>query len=382
MAGYGYTYRGGYTTYNGVAPQTDGWSKSSHTPDHVCRPVTIDAEGRRKPVVSYAPNGNSEYYVTKTEVVERVPFVTGYTQSTPVRVEVIRDYSPEKWDKSSSPVRYQWNRSSSPVRYHTEEKWNKPSSPVRYHTEPKWRPSSPIRYHVEEKWNRPSSPVRYHTEEKWNRPSSPVRYHAGNRPSSPVNERPPQVETFVTKIQNDASRPNKFAPLSANYWRQDDQAPNSYHVNTGYGDHGDLSNKEWQKPSGNTIRNEKYDNPYKRDGFLEPTITTTVGARTNPSHGAWSNGKGAKLSEPTSDISTAMETLKEAVKPSSGITPSSRYVIAAPTGPKRDTYTETIDSKEAERRFGNLNLAPRPKDNYSRIIDSREAARKYRGTTV
>lgn len=323
-----YAYKGGYTTYNGVnTPQTEGWSKPSYASDHAYQPVAIDAEGRRKPaVISYTPTGKGEYYVKKTEIVEHVPFVsTGYKQtSAPVRVEVIRDYGDHHADQGK------WNRPSS-----SPEKWGKPSSPVRYHAdEEKWnRHSSPVRYHAEDKWNKPSSPVRYRVEEKWNRPSSPADH-----------ERPQQVEEFITKIQTQASQqqqPSKFSPLSPTHWRE---TPNfSPPAKTGYGHQGDLSGKEWQKPSVN---------------FLDPT--------PKPSYGSWSKGQGANLGQPTSDINTAMQYLTEAAKPL----------------PKRNTYSETIDSREAQRRYGGLNVASRPRDKYAGTIDSREAARKYGGATV
>ncbi|KAK5773053.1 uncharacterized protein LOC108463167 [Gossypium arboreum] len=344
MAGYGYAYRGGYTTYDGgVAPRggTDGWNKTSYSSDHTCQPVFIDAEGRRKPITSYTgPHGSTEYYVTKTEIVE-VPYMAEYKQRAPVRVEVVRDYgegklitrplSPGKWRESSSPVRYhteeKWNKPSSPVQYDVKEKWNKPSSPVRYRVEEKWnKPSSPVQYDVEEKWNKPSSPVRYRVEEKWNRPSSPVRYHAEekwtNRPSSPVKEHPQQVMDFISKVQTQASRPNKFGPLSATYWPQ-----------------------------------------------TPATTTTTVGGPwNNQSHGGgWSKGHEANLSQPTNNINTAVEYLKEAVKP-----PASRF----------NGYPNTIDSREAERKYGGLAVGTSPIGSYGRTIDSREAARKYGGTAV
>ena len=135
--GYGYTYSGGYTAYNGVPPRTDEWSKTSYTSDDVHQPVFTDADGSRKPILSYNPNGNTECYVTKTEIVE-VPFVTGYKQSTPVKVEVVLMDNGDVESKR-------------------------------------------------------------------------------NRPSSPVHELPQQVEEFITKIQTEACRPNKFSPLSATY---------------------------------------------------------------------------------------------------------------------------------------------------------------------
>ncbi|XP_022743270.1 uncharacterized protein LOC111294277 [Durio zibethinus] len=160
------------------------------------------------------------------------------------------------------------------------------------------------------------------------------------------------------------------------------QRPNplSYHAKPGSGDQS-KSSKEGQNPSGYTLRDNYYD-PFKREKYLEPTMSTG-GAWGKPSNGAGSAGQGANLSEPTSDINTAIGYLKEAVNPSSGITPPpSRYTGTASTRPKRNTYPETIDSKEAERRYGNFNFSSRPTDNYTRTIDSREAARKYRGTTV
>ncbi|TYJ02048.1 hypothetical protein E1A91_A13G198300v1 [Gossypium mustelinum] len=329
MAGYGYAYRGGYTTYDGgVAPRggTDGWNKTSYSSDHTCQPVFIDAEGRRKPITSYTgPHGSTEYYVTKTEIVG-VPYMAEYKQRAPVRVEVVRDYGEGKlMTRPLSPGKRR--ESSSPVRYHTEEKWNKPSSPVQYDVKEKWnKPSSPVRYRVEEKWNKPSSPVRYRVEEKWNRPSSPVRYHAEekwtNRPSSPVKEHPQQVMDFISKVQTQASRLNKFGPLSATYWRQP----------------------------------------------LATTTTTVGGPWNNQSHGGgWSKGHEANLSQPTNNINTAVEYLKEAVKP-----PASRF----------NGYPNTIDSREAERKYGGLAVGTLPIGSYGRTTDSREAGRKYGETAV
>ncbi|KAK8545445.1 hypothetical protein V6N13_066727 [Hibiscus sabdariffa] len=229
MEGHGYAYRTSYKTYNGGAvPRggADGWSKTSYDSDHNFQPLFIDSTGRRKPTMSYpTPNSNTGYYVAKTEVVE-VPmtYVAEYKQSTPVRVDMVRDYGNVEGKLISRPL--------------SPEKWRKSSSPVRYR--------------AEEKWTKPSSPVRYHTEEKWI-----------NQPSSAVHERPQQVEDFLTKVQTQASRPNKFTPLSATHWRQ------------------------------------------------SPTVTTETGGGSwaKPSHG------GYNLSQATSDIGTAMEYLKESVKP-------------------------------------------------------------------
>ncbi|GMI84466.1 hypothetical protein HRI_002115900 [Hibiscus trionum] len=170
-----YTYRSSYKTYNGgVVPRggADGWSKTSYDSDHNFQPMFIDSSGRRRPVTSYpTPNGKTEYYVAEIEVVEVPTYAAEYKQITPIRVDMVRDYG----NVESKLI----NRPLSP------DKWRKSSSPVRYH--------------AEEKWNRPSTPVRYHTEEKWI-----------NQPSSAVHERPRQVEDFLTKVQTQSSRPNDY----------------------------------------------------------------------------------------------------------------------------------------------------------------------------
>uniref|UniRef100_A0A5B6YJE1 Uncharacterized protein n=1 Tax=Davidia involucrata TaxID=16924 RepID=A0A5B6YJE1_DAVIN len=111
MAGYGYTNRG-YTTYQGTDPRADDWSRQSYGgsgySDHVCRPVIIDAEGRKRPVISYTP-GNSESYVTSERIVEHVHtpvVVTDYKYGPPTtKVETVKDYGVvnSKWGRPSSP---------------------------------------------------------------------------------------------------------------------------------------------------------------------------------------------------------------------------------------------------------------------------------------
>jgi hypothetical protein len=54
---------------------------------------------------------------------------------------------------------------------------------------------------------------------------------------------------------------------------------------------------------------------------------------------------------------------------------------------KKDAYTETINSKEAiARRYGNLNRSSRPEkaggQTFTTTINSREAAKKYGGENI
>jgi hypothetical protein len=145
------------------------------------------------------------------------------------------------------------------------------------------------------------------------------------RPSSPAEDRPPEVEDFLAKVQTEASRP-RF-PINAANWRQ--VAP-----------------------------------PATREGTL---------------------GK------PTSDIAEAVENLKEAVTGLSVASGPPQYSSRNPVpfstaAPKRDAYTETIDSREAARRYGNLNGSSRPEkaggQTFTATIDSREAAKKYGGANI
>ncbi|KAJ0078706.1 hypothetical protein Patl1_23397 [Pistacia atlantica] len=180
MSGYGYNYRG-YSGYNGLGPQTDTWSKpNSYASDHVCKPVIVDAEGRKHPVV-YNPDHNTGSCITKTEtVVQQVhsPFSSDHKHSSPTKFE----YEPLK--------EYGYG----------ENQWHKPTTDYGY---------------GENKWHKPSTGYGY-GDDKW------------HKPSSPVHDRP------HTKLQTEASGP-RFSPLSASHWRQ--TPTNGNHGNTGYGDY-------------------------------------------------------------------------------------------------------------------------------------------------
>uniref|UniRef100_A0A2P2QRR2 Uncharacterized protein n=1 Tax=Rhizophora mucronata TaxID=61149 RepID=A0A2P2QRR2_RHIMU len=109
MAEYNYTYRGYYTPN---APRTDGWSNTSYDRDHVCRPVIIDAEGRKRPIVSYSPFESRESCITRTEAVQYVPSpVTSHTRYDPrfSRPDSLGNYGvvEDQWHQRRSPV---WDR--------------------------------------------------------------------------------------------------------------------------------------------------------------------------------------------------------------------------------------------------------------------------------
>ncbi|KAG2695327.1 hypothetical protein I3760_07G008500 [Carya illinoinensis] len=129
------------------------------------------------------------------------------------------------------------------------------------------------------------------------------------------------------------------------------------------------------------------DRPREVEVFLNKVQTEAMG---RPSRSAWAPAtprNDTKLGTPTSDIATAMENLKEAARVLSvtNVPPQYRYTIPLSTGPKRDTYPDTIDSREAARRYGNLSISSRPPttgDTYTATIDSREAAKRYGGGSI
>ncbi|KAJ4719584.1 Nodulation-signaling pathway protein isoform 2 [Melia azedarach] len=301
MSGFGYGYRG-YPTYNALAPPPDTWSKTSYAPDHVCKPVIVDADGRKHPIV-YNPGYNTGTTVTKTETV--------------VEQHVHSSFGPEYKHSSHTKV-----------------------EPLNHHG------------HVEDNWH---------------------------KPSSPVHDRPHKVDEFLTKVQTEVSQPKKFGPPSP-YWRQ---SPNSTgyhgHGTTGYGDYS----KDWHKPSGNTIRNGDHHGHYQNNGSqVEPTLITS-GGWARPSRSGWAVPPDASLSRPTNDIGAAVEFLKEVAKPSSVTTsPHTRFTVPITTGQKKDGYGETIDSREASKRYGNFPPSFQSEEPYTKTIDSREAARKYKGAAV
>ena len=70
-----------------------------------------------------------------------------------------------------------------------------------------------------------------------------------------------------------------------------------------------------------------------------------------------------------------MEILKDAAVPSSG-----QHFRLPAAGPK---YTQTIDSKEAAKRYGNVGAnPPRPCSTGGIVIDSKTAEEKYKGAKV
>ncbi|XP_011003819.1 PREDICTED: uncharacterized protein LOC105110465 [Populus euphratica] len=285
MSGIGYSY-------GGDSSSDDYGRRTVYVPEHVCRPVIIDADGRKRPIISYRADQNADHYVTKTET---------YYQ------ELV--YPPMEYEDKHVPRWAEENRVA----------------------ENKFRLAS-------------------------------------------ADDRPQKVEEFITKVQIEASRPKEYAPWDASYRRQ---TPKSTGYD-GYDEYNGFNNKDLLKPRGDAHRNDNnYDDYYRKQGSnMEPTMKTS-GGWARPSHSTWAAPPNAPLSGATNDISAAVELLREAAKPSVTTSPPSRY--------REPAYANTIDSKEAARRYGKFNFSSRPyarDDSYTSTIDSREAARKYSGSAV
>ncbi|KAF2287918.1 hypothetical protein GH714_003214 [Hevea brasiliensis] len=368
MAGYNYPHRSS-SAYN--SPRADDWSKTSYASDHVCRPVIVDAEGRKRPIVSFGPAQNSDFFVTRTETI--------------VQEHVISPFASEHHHNSCSPlegcgvVEERWHSSSSPSQ-------DRPSKVDDFITKVQIEASRPRFGTVNPaNWRQTLKPTGfpgnnggYNSEfndygnKEWQKPS-------GNA------YRSDSYDDYFNK-QGGAVEPAK---VTTGGW------PRPSHSTLGTTPNSTFSKptsdvnpatgffKESAKPSTTTAPRFRYTEPAYTETIdrkeatpVEPPMITS-GGWVRPSPTTWTSPPESKLSEPTSDINAAIGILKEAAKPSVHTAPNSRYTEPG--------FTETIDSREASKRYGKFNFASRPyttDENYKTTIDSREAARKYHGTAV
>ncbi|KAJ6434312.1 hypothetical protein OIU84_017924 [Salix udensis] len=178
-------------------------------------------------------------------------------------------------------------------------------------------------------------------------------------------------------VQTEAGRPKGGATWDASS-RRPTPKPTGYDGYTdGYDEHNGFNN-DLTNPRGDAHRNDSYyDDYYRKQGSnMEPTMNTG-GGRARPSQSSLAASPNASLSGATNDIRAAVGLLREVAKPRVSTSPRTLYT--------EPTYTNTIDSKEASRRYGNFNFSSRPQardDGYTSTIDSREALRKYSGRAV
>ncbi|WCJ43269.1 hypothetical protein M5689_024024 [Euphorbia peplus] len=336
MAGYGYRSSTPYSS-----PQTDDWGKTTYASDHVCRPVIVDAEGRKRPIVSFTPNQNSEYYVTRTT-------------ETVVQEQILSPYASEMMQP---PL---WSPEGHGV---VEEKWQKHPNSV--HDYPPKVDEFVTRVQTEA--SRPKfGPMSAST---WRQTAKPSGYGSEFHEYSNSDKK-----HTSSGYQNDAYDDNNYGKYGNNNNNNGWNKPNSTNIST-----ASTFYKEPLSPVATHAPRYRHADPVLIDtynsreatpvmthgGWVRPTSTTTT----------WASPPNSNLTKPTSDLPTAIGILKEVAKP----------LISRYAGPE---YTELIDSKEAATRYGNFGkFKSSPKtysteNNYATTIDSREAARKYHGATV
>lgn len=207
---------------------------------------------------------------------------------------------------------------------------------------------------INEKPDKPSTLVRYHgyksptkraDETKIYRPAD----NQWGKTTNPVHESPKKVEDILTEVQTEASRPTKPGFLNGRNWH-------NLRGNNGYGGHMNNGNQNLGKPSSDTVRYE---------GVVAPHVPHT---QLTPMCG------------PTNDIGEAVDVLKELVK--SAPPPQYNFNYPELKNSITDAYPEIIDSREAQRRYGNPNSSSRPSLNHRETISSTDAARKYGGKPV
>ncbi|XP_052194265.1 uncharacterized protein LOC127802471 [Diospyros lotus] len=441
----------GYASYKD--DQKNGSRDGSDYPDHECRPVIVDAEGRRRPLISYHPSrGTGGYAVSTVEEIEhvRMPVVVAeYRYVSQMGMQPPRDYAytDDQWHTPPSPEYKYRNQGTveplkaygyknegqrSPPRlvgdppeykYHNNHGTDGPlkdygSINERPHSRPGLVGNRPEYKYSSNKNDGAVKPPKVYGSIKERGPSPPRP--AADRPQVVANDYDYAIPTKVVPLNSGVTNsrtgrpssgqvgnplvtnsPTKMEPLktygpsSDNKWQKtskvsDDSQPKRPNFlpaskwrknivpnltgqsgSTGYGDYDKYNNneEEWNRPSGNTIRDGNNKDYYQRnDGWAEPTIANKDGGEESGNKG-WTTMPAyiTALSGPTNDISKAMEMLKEAASP--------MYITASAQQP----------SKEAARRYGNLKQSSKPFQegyDYSGTIDSVQAARKYKGTTL
>ncbi|THG06893.1 hypothetical protein TEA_016615 [Camellia sinensis var. sinensis] len=227
--------------------------------------------------------------------------------------------------------------------------------------------------------------------------------------NSPILDHSQKVEEFVTRAQPEASRPTRPRLHIVTNWHNN--KPKAMGQGADYTNKNNNNNNDWNKPSGNTIRDESLADPFIAENkpisgntIRDESLTDPFIAKNKPSSGNTIRDESLTdpfiaKNKPSSGNTILDESLtdpfiaknKEAAKPwavpaSAPAAPQPRMTVLDSTVPKRDTYIATIDSREAQRRYGGtLDPSSRPiqaQETYTGTIDSKEAERKYNGRRI
>lgn len=342
----------GYNDHGGVEPYNDGWGYTAHSgtnySDHVCRPVVVDTDGRKQPIIHYA--SGAEGYVMKAE--KRIIEVRyspdepladrgRYGQLSPVinRPEKVEHFLTKVQDEASRPL------TKVPGPFISSNWHARPNSAGKDY-------GTGTKNYVDDSndfRDKQGDPKFY----EGTNPNNKGVYPSSNY--GPANDTGTAVDflanaikpNYGTNTKTDVSRPNKTGPLSSTHWR------------TGL-------NSAAQGRKVDADEDEK--RMYGRDQIpnsREPT------KQTNNKEGyGWANDN-----EPPMYFGRNPAPLQAT---------SQQPRFPATTTLNRELYSapEKIDSSEARKRYGNLKNQPIPDDAYAEKIDSNAAVKKYNGAKV
>ncbi|CAL1382054.1 unnamed protein product [Linum trigynum] len=314
MAGYGNTYKGGYTTSS--TPRANEWKEpSSYSSDHVHRPVIIDAEGRKRPIeggyTTYSspkadewrePSSYSSDHVHRPVVIDaegrKRPTGGGYTTYSSPRADEWREPSSYPADHVHKPVTIDAEGRKRPIVSLPNQTAEAYRAETMYQQQQHAHPSENRHGQSME----PANAEHYRVEQKL------------HETSDSVYDRLQKVEEIITKVHHEVSSTQKFGPFNGGKSSQPDSslsgATNNIGTAIGY-------LKEAIKPA------------YTEYNYSKMEATHENGWPKRGATSAWS-------ADPT-----------EAYNP---------YT----TRTNEPGYVKTMDTHEAARRYGNFKFSPRP----------------------
>ncbi|CAN1167968.1 hypothetical protein LINPERPRIM_LOCUS18961 [Linum perenne] len=331
MAGYGNTYKG-YTTYS--TPQANGWSEpSSYPSDHVCKPVIIDAEGRKRPIIALTHSQTAEPYRSSQTVHHQhhahSPIPSENKHGHSVQPAIVEHYRVEqKLHQTSEPI---YNRLQKVAENITKVQ-NEVSTPKfgafgasQSHHSPK---------HV-------GFIDGHHEDKEWQRSNG----HAHQNDRYEDYYQKPAISSEPTMFTNDGGWGR---PTQTTWASQPDSniagATNNISTAIGY-------LKEAVKPS--VINPQPYSHQRTEPiGYLKEAVKPSVNnplpyshqrAETPYSEPPYNNGWGKRGGESVRSAPTD---------------PSGHYAMAAPRYNEPE-YRKPIDSNGSARRYGNFKFSPR-----------------------
>lgn len=385
----------------------DGWStpifvtQTEVRRDHVCRPVIVDPDGTTRPGVVILPQQHmNDGNISKIEtVVERMyPSAAAYANGYAVKAEAdygwgkhagncddqpskinefitnvqtaangsdrtglfqrrtpnsLHSYGPGGTDEIATSV---WSKPSSGTYDMGTTGWSKPSGRIQEtNTYARSRPTGGTPTTDTNPWGRPRGGTNGIGTDGWSRPSSATYETNTNGWGTPIGG------------TNNIGTGGWGRPSSKN---------------------NDITTNGWSRPTETAFYDGSYGkNESSLDEYHTPTVTSTD-AWGRPKRVGWAKPSGyeSNITKPTSDIGAAVDYINESVRPSSATTMTTqqgRFYALSPTYPMTETVVETIDSKEAAKRYGGSSVkSPTTKNPTAATIDSKEAARKYNGSFV